>query len=69
MGTVDFLDNGLLIGSALIQNGQAWLTTSSLQAGTHSLTAAFAGSTNFSASRSSAVTVLVAPSRHRPAGR
>src|SRR4029077_12056671 len=67
MGTVDFLDNGTLIGSAVIQNGQAWLTTSSLQSGTHLLTAAFAGSTNFSASRSPAVTDVVVASRHRPA--
>ena len=68
VGTVDFQDNGAPIGSALIQNGQAWITTSSLQVGPHSLTASFAGSTNFSASRSTAVTVVVTPSRHRPAG-
>jgi hypothetical protein len=69
LGTVDFLDNGTLIGSAPIKNGQARITTSSLQAGTHSLSAAFAGSTNFSASRSPSVTVVITASRHRPAGR
>ena len=68
MGTVDFLDNGTLIGSARLENGMAWITTSSLQAGKHSLTAAFAGSTNFSASQSPAVTVAIAATRHRPAG-
>jgi hypothetical protein len=69
MGTVDFLDNGALIGSARIENGVALFTTSSLPAGAHSLTAAFAGSTNFSSSRSTAVAVAVAAPRHRPAGR
>lgn len=68
-GTVDFYDNDRIIGSVKVDAGQAVLTTSALAVGAHTLSAAFAGSTNFSASRSPAISVLIQNSRRRAAGR
>jgi hypothetical protein len=68
-GTVDFYDNDSIIGSVRVDSGQAVLTTTTLAPGAHTLSAAFAGSTNFSASRSSAISVLIQNSRRRAAGR
>jgi hypothetical protein len=67
-GTVDFYDNDNIIGSVRVDSGQAVLTTTTLALGPHSLSAAFAGSTNFSASHSSAISVFVQNSRRRAAG-
>ncbi|MEU3921713.1 Ig-like domain-containing protein [Streptomyces sp. NPDC029004] len=64
-GTVQFKDNGAALGNPVnVSGGQAALTTSSLGAGNHSLTAAFTpSSTAYNASASAAVayTVNTAP--------
>ena len=49
-GTVTFLYNGAVIGSASVSNGQATLTTATLPIGTGSLTAAYGGDANFAGS-------------------
>jgi Bacterial Ig-like domain (group 3)/FG-GAP-like repeat/FG-GAP repeat len=60
-GTVTFMDGSTLLGSATLgTGGTATLTTTTLAAGTQSLTAAYAGSVAFAASTSSALTVAVA---------
>ena len=43
-GTVSFMDYGTVIGSATLDNGTATFTTSTLNTGTHELTAAYSGS-------------------------
>jgi probable HAF family extracellular repeat protein len=59
-GSVTFLDGGATIGSALLNvSGQATLTVN-LAAGTHNLTAAYGGSTNFTRSASSPVSESIA---------
>jgi Bacterial Ig-like domain (group 3) len=45
-GSVMFLDSGASIGSAAIASSTATLTTSSLSAGAHSITASYAGDAN-----------------------
>ncbi len=60
-GTVMFLDNGSPLGSSpLGSNGTASFSTSSLTAGTHSLSAVYSGDTKFAGSSSGAVTETVA---------
>src|SRR5204862_3029945 len=60
-GTVLFLDGPTQIGfSALDGTGVASFATSSLSAGSHSLTAVFAGSFGFTTSTSNAVSEIVA---------
>jgi hypothetical protein len=57
-GTVSFFDNGVALGSGdLASDGSASLTLSSLSAGQHSLTAQYAGSSNYSTATSQTVTV------------
>ena len=46
-GTVTFYDGSTPIGSSAVSGNQAGIATSSLSAGTHSITAAYAGNTNF----------------------
>jgi hypothetical protein len=58
-GTVQFLNNGALIGSASMSNGQAVLTTTTLPVGVDSLTAVYSGDTNNAGSTSSAVPLTV----------
>lgn len=58
-GSVDFLDNGAILGTALIENGVARFTTATLPQGTHNVIATFNGGKNFAASTSSQVTVQV----------
>jgi len=59
-GTVSFLSGSTLLGTApLNSSGVATLTTSSLAAGTYSLTAQYAGNANFFASTSAAASVAV----------
>jgi large repetitive protein len=60
-GSVDFLDNGTILGTALIQNGVARFTTATLAAGTHNVVATFNGGKNFAASTSSRVSLQVGP--------
>ncbi|MBF0567445.1 MAG: Ig-like domain repeat protein [Nitrospirae bacterium] len=59
-GTVTFVDNGTTVGSSpLSVNGQATFTSSSLSIGTHQITAAYGGSSNYSASTTSALSQVV----------
>ncbi len=59
-GTVTFYDGSAVLGTASIgANGVASLVTSSLNVGTHNVTANFAGNGNFLASSSSALTQVV----------
>ena len=46
-GTVQFLDGAAVLGSAAISGGVAALSTSSLAAGSHSITAYYSGDTNY----------------------
>ncbi len=59
-GSVTFLDGTATLGTGTLINGVASFTTSSLAAGTHSITAVYAGDTNFTGQTSPAVTVQVA---------
>ena len=58
-GTITFKDGTTTLGTAALANGTAALAVSSLSLGSHSLTAAYAGATNFLASTSTAVTQTV----------
>lgn len=59
-GSVSFYDGTTLLGSAVtLAQGVATYTTSSFAAGSHSVTAAYSGDSNFSALTSSAVTETV----------
>jgi len=59
-GTVTFLNHGVSLGTALLNNsGVATLTTTSLPVGDGSLKASYGGSTNFAASISPAVRIAV----------
>jgi hypothetical protein len=63
-GTANFLDGTATIGSGTLNSGGlAIFTTSTLTAGTHSITAAYGGDSKFAASTSTALTqVILAPS-------
>jgi hypothetical protein len=59
-GTVSFLSGSTLLGTATLNSsGVATLSTSSLAAGTYSLTAQYAGNANFLSSTSAAASVTV----------
>lgn len=58
-GSVDFLNNGVSVGTATLSGGTATLTTSSLPVAVNTITAQYNGDTNFSSSTSAAVTVAV----------
>ncbi|MBZ5699305.1 MAG: Ig-like domain repeat protein [Acidobacteriia bacterium] len=59
-GNVAFLDNGVQLGTVVaINNGQATFTTSALTAGSHPITAVYAGDANFAGSTSNVVTQVV----------
>ena len=58
-GTVNFLDGTTTIGTGTLTAGVATFSTSSLTVGTHSITAVYAGDTNFTTSTSSAVSQVV----------
>jgi hypothetical protein len=60
-GTVNFLDGGKQIGTGALAGatGQATYTNSSLAVGSHTITAAYQGDTNYSASTSAAITQVV----------
>ena len=58
-GTVTFKDGATTIGSASLAGGQASFSTSTLAAGTHSITAVYGGNTNYTASTSAALTQTV----------
>src|SRR5205814_9942701 len=59
-GTVTFKDGATTLGSASLNGiGQAAFTTSSMTAGTHSITAVYGGDSTFSASTSAALSQVV----------
>jgi sugar lactone lactonase YvrE len=58
-GTVSFFDGTTLLGTAALSSGEAVITTSTLAAATHSITAAYSGSTNTVLATSSALAELV----------
>ena len=59
-GTVGFFDSTILIGQSQVSpTGAAAFTTSTLKAGTHSITAAFSGSSSLAGSVSSPTSVVV----------
>jgi len=60
-GTVTFKAGSTVLGTGTLdaRTKQTWLTTSFTKAGSYSITASFAGSQNFTASSSSAVTLTV----------
>ncbi|HXM64273.1 MAG TPA: Ig-like domain repeat protein [Terriglobales bacterium] len=59
-GNVQFLDGTTLLGTTPLIGGMASFATTTLSAGTHSLTAAYQGDTNFTVSTSSPAQVTVA---------
>ena len=56
-GTVTFKDGSTTLGSAAVSSNAASLTTSSLAAGTHSITAVYSGNSNFTGSTSNTLDV------------
>jgi Bacterial Ig-like domain (group 3)/Protein of unknown function (DUF1573)/Beta-propeller repeat len=58
-GTISFVDGVTPLGSAAIANGIASYTTSSLAAGSHSITAIYSGDANFSTATSNALSEVV----------
>jgi autotransporter-associated beta strand protein len=59
-GTVEFLNNGIELGTAPVSGGVANFVTSGLATGGNSITAQYTGDSNFSGSVASAVPVTVA---------
>jgi hypothetical protein len=58
-GTMLFYDGGLVLGPGTISGGVATYTLNSLGAGTHSITASYAGDSNYLAAVSAAVSQVV----------
>jgi hypothetical protein len=58
-GNVTFLDGSTSLGAAALSGGVAKLTTSSLTMGTHSITAQYAGDSNFHSSTSTVLSEVV----------
>jgi sugar lactone lactonase YvrE len=58
-GSVSFLDGTTPLGSGTVSTGVATFTTSSLATGSHSITAAYSGDTNFTTSSSSVLSQTV----------
>jgi hypothetical protein len=58
-GTVTFLDGATTLGTGTLTAGVATFSISTLTVGSHSITASYAGDTNFAASTSSVVTQVV----------
>jgi hypothetical protein len=58
-GTVSFLDGTTVLGQGTLSDGVATLTTSSLAAGAHSITAFYSGDTNFVSATSGTLTQSV----------
>jgi hypothetical protein len=60
-GTVTFMDSSKAVGTASLSGGQATFTTTLLGAGSHSITAVYAGDTNYVASTSTATALTITP--------
>ena len=59
-GTVTFQDGAATLGTGMLSGGTATLSTSALAGGAHSITAVYAGDTNFASSTSPALIQTVA---------
>ncbi|HVM65816.1 MAG TPA: Ig-like domain-containing protein, partial [Acidimicrobiales bacterium] len=59
VGTVTFLDDDVLVGSAPVFAGTAYLLTFDLQPGDHSITALYSGAAGFAGSVSDAVAITI----------
>jgi hypothetical protein len=59
-GTVSFYDGSVLLGTGTVSNGVATLTTTTLIAGTHTVTAVYNGDATYASSQSGPATVTVA---------
>jgi hypothetical protein len=68
-GTVTFKDGSKVLGSASLHGGKAVFTTAALAAGTHRLTAVYAGAGSFHGSTSAPLTLTAAPPAARAATR
>jgi hypothetical protein len=68
-GTVTFMDGTTSIGIRDLTSGRATLTTSSLSAGTHSITAEYSGYNNFKSSTSSSFPLTVQDDNFNPSDR
>ncbi len=60
-GAVEFLDGGSSLGAATISGGTATFTTSGLSVGTHTITAAYPGDTNYQSSSSLGLSEVILP--------
>jgi hypothetical protein len=60
-GTVTFFDGTASLGVASLSNNSAQLTVSGLMGGTHTITAAYGGDANYTASTSGALTQTINP--------
>jgi Glycoside hydrolase family 44/Bacterial Ig-like domain (group 3) len=60
-GTITFLDSSASLGTATLSGGSAQITLTSLTTGTHSISAAYSGDTNYNPSTSAVTTVTVEP--------
>jgi alpha-tubulin suppressor-like RCC1 family protein len=58
-GSVEFFDGSNSLGTATLSSGEATLSTSAMTVGSHSVTAVYAGTTDFATSTSSAVSQVV----------
>jgi hypothetical protein len=58
-GTVSFFDGVTLLGTATLSSGTATLSSSAFSVSSHSLTAIYAGNSNFTGSTSSTTTLVV----------
>jgi hypothetical protein len=64
-GSVTFKDNGLMIGTALVDgNGHATLPPIQLKLGGHSITAVYSGDSTFGGSLATALTIQHSPKPH-----
>jgi len=59
-GTMTFSDGAISLGASAVVNGLASLSINTLSGGSHSVTAAYSGDTNFQVSASGALTQVVA---------
>lgn len=58
-GTVTFKNNGATLGTATLASGKATFSTSTLTTGTHSITAVYAGNTDYTTSTSAVLKQVV----------
>ena len=66
-GTVTFMQGAKVLGTGTVSGGVATLTTSSLPAGTYTITSSYQGDTDYGASTSGPITLIISP-RTAPGG-